>query len=178
MTIPNFISLVRLLCVPFLIYLLSIQDYASGAAIVVFSAFSDLLDGYVARRFQTVTKLGTLLDPTADKLLVISVLVYFTIHQSLPIWFVLLVFYRDFSILVGVLLLALYKKKSIISPILMGKISAACNFGLSFFLCLEKDFAFLHPVVLVFLGLASITVFVSFVMNSTRWFRLFSGLEQ
>ena len=68
--IPNIISLARLLAVPFLVILLCKQFFIGGALLIALCAFSDVLDGYLARRFRWETTTGIILDPLADKLLV------------------------------------------------------------------------------------------------------------
>ena len=84
--LPNTITLGRLLSVPLLAILLSGYDYQLAFWFFLALSFSDGLDGYIARRFNAITPVGTLLDPVADKLLVItsaSVLVW---DGLLPLW--------------------------------------------------------------------------------------------
>ena len=78
LNLPNFITLVRILLIPVfvLLFLTPTADRSLSAAVVfVVAAITDLLDGYIARRTGQVTKLGKLLDPIADKLLVLSALI-------------------------------------------------------------------------------------------------------
>lgn len=78
LNLPNFITLVRILLIPVfvLLFLTPTADRSLSAAVVfVVAAITDLLDGYIARRTGQVTKLGKLLDPVADKLLVLSALI-------------------------------------------------------------------------------------------------------
>ena len=68
-TIPNILSYVRLLFLPLFVWLYCFKmDYYKAAGVIVISGITDVADGYIARHFNQVTKLGTLLDPTADKL--------------------------------------------------------------------------------------------------------------
>src|SRR5262245_63848087 len=78
LNLPNFITLVRILLIPVfvLLFFTPTADRSLSAAVVfVVAAITDLLDGYIARRTGQVTKLGKLLDPVADKLLVLSALI-------------------------------------------------------------------------------------------------------
>lgn len=67
-TIPNFMSLFRLVLVPFIIWIYLRDDYDVAAALVAISALTDVLDGLIARKFNMVSELGKVLDPVCDKL--------------------------------------------------------------------------------------------------------------
>ena len=77
MTSANFVTLIRFCFIPLLIYVLTHQWFYMAVGVLIFSGLSDLLDGYLARRYHQITKLGMVLDPAADKLLLMSVYVYF-----------------------------------------------------------------------------------------------------
>lgn len=100
-TVPNVISAVRLLLVPIYLWLLfSGQDIA---ALVLFSvaALTDCLDGQVARRTNQVSKLGKLLDPAVDTVLMFTGVLGVVIIGRLPVWFAVLIFAREIFLLVG-----------------------------------------------------------------------------
>jgi CDP-diacylglycerol--glycerol-3-phosphate 3-phosphatidyltransferase len=124
MTVPNIISIFRLLLIP--AFVMSVLYYVDGvkegqpddmlrwwaAAIFIVAALSDGVDGYIARRFNQSTELGAVLDPIADKLLQVTALVLLSLdfHQAfhrLPIWLPILVISRDVLILVGFLVIKL-----------------------------------------------------------------------
>ncbi len=74
-TVPNFLSLVRILLIP-VFAVLMIKDYVIAAVIVIaFAEFTDMLDGYIARKFNQITALGKMLDPIADKLSQIAIVI-------------------------------------------------------------------------------------------------------
>jgi len=77
--IPNIISSLRILLLPFLIYFVLQGDMFCVALLLILSAFTDFIDGFLARRFGWVTQLGKVLDPMADKLTMITVCVLFAI---------------------------------------------------------------------------------------------------
>lgn len=101
LTLPNQLTILRLLLVPVIGYLLS-ADFAYHAQIssVVYAtaAATDSLDGQIARRRHSVTELGKFLDPLADKILVITVLVILVGQTVIPAWVVVVVFAREFLI--------------------------------------------------------------------------------
>lgn len=99
--LPNAISLMRIaLVVPILLFIL---DGGFGWALVLFwlAGFSDGLDGYLAKRFGWHTRLGALLDPVADKLLVAGLFVTLAYTQNIPIWLAAVVISRDVIIVIG-----------------------------------------------------------------------------
>lgn len=100
-TAANVISFVRLCMVPLFLVLL-LQGHGIAATVVfALAASTDFLDGQVARRTHTVSRLGRLLDPAVDRLLMIAGVVGLLIVGRLPLWIVLLVLGRDLALLVG-----------------------------------------------------------------------------
>ncbi|MBI4041288.1 MAG: CDP-alcohol phosphatidyltransferase family protein [Deltaproteobacteria bacterium] len=177
MTIANFISFFRLMLSVGVIWGLRAQHFGWVSVMLGVSAVSDFLDGYLARRLGQVTQLGVLLDPLADKILVMAGLIYFAVYREISVWFVLSVFFRDISGLMGVLALGFFKKKAIVSSLMVGKISSGFNLGLIFFLCVNRLYPSLQGVISFFYGGAVIFVVASFCIYSVRWFRLFEGKE-
>jgi cardiolipin synthase len=102
-TIPNIISMARIaLIVVFVVALIGHRDGWAIAALAA-AGVSDFLDGYLARRWNQVTKLGRILDPTADRLLTVAVVLGLGVRGIIPWWLVAILFARD--IVVGVALL-------------------------------------------------------------------------
>jgi len=102
-TLPNAISALRLvLIVVFVVMLAAHQDVWAFVALVV-AGVSDLLDGYLARKWNQVTVLGRILDPAADRLLTIAVVLGFALRGIIPWWLLAVLFARD--IVVGIALL-------------------------------------------------------------------------
>lgn len=101
LTIPNFLSFIRLLTIPvFLVLLLNGYDLAATLLFAI-AASTDWVDGQVARRTNSVSKLGQLLDPAVDRLLMISGVVGLFLAGRLPLWIILFVVIRDLVLLVG-----------------------------------------------------------------------------
>ena len=95
-TIPNLLSLLRLLGVPLFLYLI-LGPRADGWALAVlaFAGISDYLDGKIARRFNMQSRLGELLDPAADRLYIIATLIGLSIRDIVPWWLALSLIARD-----------------------------------------------------------------------------------
>ena len=126
-TIPNVISFIRLCMVPaFIVLLLKGNDIAATVLFAV-AAATDFLDGQIARRTHCVSKLGQLLDPAVDRILMISGVVCLLIVGRLPLWVVLFVVLRDMFLLAGgAYLLKRYRKR--VAVIYPGKVSTTLLF--------------------------------------------------
>ena len=99
MNLPNGLTLSRIFLVPFLVtVLLTKYDVRIAAAIFLAASFTDLLDGYLARKRGQVTTLGTLLDPVADKLLISSAFISLVQLQVVPAWIVVIIVGREFAV--------------------------------------------------------------------------------
>jgi cardiolipin synthase len=99
--IPNIISLLRMLLVPPLVWLLMQEEYAFALLLFAVAGISDALDGYLAKRFQWSSRLGSILDPLADKLLLVTAYLVLGWLGRIPLWLVVLVVGRDLVIMGG-----------------------------------------------------------------------------
>jgi CDP-diacylglycerol--glycerol-3-phosphate 3-phosphatidyltransferase len=100
MNIPNTLTLLRIFFVPLLVAALVEQNVNALLALSIFlvAAATDLLDGYLARKWGQITTVGTLLDPIADKLLISSALIALVQIHRVPAWMVILVVGREFAV--------------------------------------------------------------------------------
>ena len=105
MNLPNFLSLIRILFIPLLVILLIYEYYDLSLIILVLSAITDALDGFIARFFHQKTTLGAYLDPIADKLLLVTSYITLSILNIIPDWLTIIVISRDVIISLGVLIL-------------------------------------------------------------------------
>lgn len=104
-TIPNLLSFFRLLLIPVFLVLLVVEEYGYALIVLVFSSFTDFVDGYIARRFNQVSRVGQLLDPAADRLFIFSTLIGLAWTQIIPWWLAGAIFAREALLLViGVVL--------------------------------------------------------------------------
>lgn len=127
MSIPNLITLGRILLVPIVVWAI-----ASGAMWVAFVLFlaagiSDAVDGYLAKRFNMTTELGAYLDPLADKALLMSIYVALGIAAAIPRWLVILVVSRDIMIIGGVILAWVIGRPMKVRPLLVSKLNTAAQ---------------------------------------------------
>lgn len=123
-SIPNLLSLARLGLAPAGVWLVLNQQFALAFWMLVIAGVSDAVDGIIARWFDARTRLGALLDPLADKALLIGLIVALGVVEALPLWLVLLVVGRDMVILSGGSYLFLQGiPVGDLSPTLAGKVS-------------------------------------------------------
>lgn len=123
MTIPNIITLGRIICVPIIIWLILNEAYFAAFGIFVFAGISDALDGYIAKNFDAATALGAYLDPIADKALLVSIYVTLGLQEALGSWLVILVVSRDVLIIGAVLLSMLIGQRLVVAPLMISKVN-------------------------------------------------------
>lgn len=135
LNLPTVITFSRILIIlPFI--LVASSNPFLGAILFAFASFTDLLDGYIARRSKQVTKLGILLDPIADKLLVISALIVLVDMEIIPAWIAIIIIAREF-IVTGLRVVAL--TKDIVIPAEMGgKIKVTAQISSVLILLIDK----------------------------------------
>lgn len=100
-TVPNLISFIRLCMAPVYLLLLSRGENAAAAILFGIAASTDFVDGQIARRTHTVSKLGQLLDPAVDRVLMITAVFGLMLVGRLPVWIVVVVLLRDLLLLIG-----------------------------------------------------------------------------
>lgn len=123
MNLPNLLTIVRIALVPvFLLFILANSLYLAAVVFAV-AGLTDLVDGIIARRLSSVTKLGAELDPVADKLLLSSAFIALCIKGLIPLWLVFIVVARDFVMLATVIILKRIKYAINTSPMITGKLT-------------------------------------------------------
>jgi CDP-diacylglycerol--glycerol-3-phosphate 3-phosphatidyltransferase len=147
MNLPNALTLSRLAAIPLLMVLLIVRfDYHDQIAAVLFLAFSftDTLDGQIARRRGTVSDLGKFLDPLADKLFVLSVLIVLVQEGLVAAWVVVVIFSRE--LLITILRSVGASQGRVIAAAPMGKTKTAMQMIAVTLLILQRPYPLLVPV--------------------------------
>lgn len=129
MTVPNFLTLCRILLTPLLIWLL--LDRKLNEALVVFfvAGLTDGLDGMVARVFHQKSQLGAYLDPLADKILLVSSFLLLGHLELVPDWLVVIAVSRDAIILLGLMTLMYHHIAFEIKPVFLSKLTTLLQLG-------------------------------------------------
>ena len=100
-TLPNRLSIIRILFIPVIVFFISTQENGlllASCLLFIIAGITDGLDGYLARKMSLTSTLGVYLDPIADKLLVSSVLITLTYYHQIPLWVTLILVGREFLI--------------------------------------------------------------------------------
>jgi cardiolipin synthase len=121
--LPNALTFLRLGSSPILVWLLLEYRYREALVLVLIAGLTDWLDGYAARRLGTGGKAGVVLDPLADKALLVVLFLVLGVLRLIPRWLVGLVIGRDLIILSGALLLRIFRGKQRFLPSMLGKVS-------------------------------------------------------
>ncbi len=129
--LPNLISLARVVAAPVVCWLLYTHRYREALAVLLIAGFSDWLDGFMARRLGMTNQVGVVLDPLADKVLMVFVFVCLGLLGLLPWWLFVLVIARDLVIVIGALLLRILRNRREFFPSLVGKVSTFFQIALA-----------------------------------------------
>ena len=179
LTLPNLISLMRLLLVPAEIWLILVGRYGLAFWILVGAGISDALDGFIAKRFDRRTRLGALLDPFADKAMLVSVYITLGVTHQLEAWLVILVVVRDVLIVGGFLLIQAFFVSKHYDPLYISKLNTGAQIILIGFVLarLGLDAAPGWPDLVLSLVVAATTI-VSGLSYLVRWTRILARWEQ
>lgn len=127
--IPNLLTLMRMILIPFIPYMYIIQDNRVASIILLLiAAFSDFLDGFIARRFELITEVGKVLDPLADKLLLIAVVWSLFYTDNFPIGLLIAYLLIEISMIILGVLLYTRKDRVVIPANIFGKVATALFF--------------------------------------------------
>ncbi|WP_242942339.1 CDP-diacylglycerol--glycerol-3-phosphate 3-phosphatidyltransferase [Hathewaya proteolytica] len=164
---PNILTLIRLLLIPlFLLVFFSNAEHSLILSIVIFiiSGITDILDGYLARKHNLITKLGTVLDPLADKLMLLTVLISLTIKKVIPNCVPIIILIKESIMIMGGILL--YKKNTVIPSNIFGKLSTFFFYIAIVTLCFHR---IMGIYMLYCCVISSIIAFISYVQNYIKF---------
>jgi cardiolipin synthase len=168
--LPNIISVARMLLVAPLVSSIVAGRYEAALIMLILAGLSDGLDGFLAKTFDWRTRLGGLLDPIADKLLLISVFVSLTYVGLVPLGLTAIVAGRDVVIVLGAVCYQLFIAPVQGEPAAVSKLNTACQLAMVFFTLTHAALEWPPQVSLTVLG--SAVVFTSIVSGLTyvlRW---------
>jgi cardiolipin synthase len=170
LNLPNLITLGRLLSVPLAIWLIIEARYGVAFWVFVGAGISDALDGYIAKRFDRRTRLGALLDPIADKALLVGVYVTLGIAGQLPHWLVILVVLRDVLILGGFALIQAATAPHRLGPLFVSKVNTSVQIALVGFVLARLGLSIDEgTVTAILIAAAALTTVLSGLSYLLRW---------
>lgn len=174
MNLPNKLTILRIaLTAVFLFFLFAHGAVYKILAFLMFliAALTDFLDGYFAKKYDMISDFGRLMDPIADKVLVISAFIAFVEMRLIPAWMVVIIILREF-IVTGMRLMAL-QKRGVIEAAAGGKHKTASQMASIFIILLfltAGEFGYPFPETLV-LALMSVTVILTVVSGASFFIR-------
>lgn len=170
--LPNAISLMRIaLIAPILLYIVNAR-FDLALLLFVIAGFSDGLDGWLAKRFDWGTRLGALLDPIADKLLVAGSFVTLAATGRIPTWLASVVVLRDVVIVGGAMAYSLLVSPIEGEPTRISKLNTALELLFVLFVLSRSGFGWPYDITITILGAAVlVTVFISGIDYVLSWSR-------
>jgi cardiolipin synthase (CMP-forming) len=177
-SIPNLITLGRVILVPIVFWLLLNGQLQAAFLAFVVAGISDAVDGFLAKRFGWETELGAYLDPIADKLLIVCIFIALGVTGRLPSWVVITVVTRDVLIVIGVVLSWLMNHPTPMKPIVVSKMNTVAQIVLAATVLADEAFNLnLRGVVIGLTWLTAVTTIASLVAYLRTWLRHMSSDE-
>jgi cardiolipin synthase (CMP-forming) len=178
LNIPNIITLGRILAVPFIVWAIASNQMEIAFAIFIIAGVSDAVDGFLAKRFNMSSELGALLDPVADKALLVSIYMALGIWGAVPRWIVILVVSRDIMIIGAVIVSWLYGKPIPMKPLMVSKLNTVAQVAFAALILASLGFGFdSAPYDLVLMALVTIFTLLSVSFYLVEWARHMSTIE-
>jgi cardiolipin synthase len=174
LSLPNLITMARILCVPLIVWAITAGHMLPAFLLFLAAGVSDAVDGFLAKRFDMRTELGALLDPLADKALIVSIYVALGFTEVLPRWVVILVVSRDILIIGGFLLAMLIERPMPVRPHPISKLNTVAQIVLAGValgaLGLKFDAGWVLPALM---ALVTILTLLSIGFYVAEWIRHF-----
>ncbi len=128
-TLPNTITVARILLIPLVAFLLLDHDYRLAFAVFAAAAVGDWLDGFLARRLNQISQLGAVLDPVADKMTMMIVAILMAAQGLLPVWLAVVIVLRDAIIVAGAIAYRFVVGHIEMAPTRLSKANTFLEFG-------------------------------------------------
>ncbi|MEA2897707.1 MAG: hypothetical protein QOJ84_3322 [Bradyrhizobium sp.] len=178
LSIPNIITLGRIILVPFIVWAIASNQMEIAFAIFIVAGVSDAVDGFLAKRFNMASELGALLDPLADKALLVSIYVALGIWGAVPRWIVILVVSRDIMIVSAVIVSWLLGKPIPMKPLMVSKLNTVAQVAFAALVLAALGFGFKSsPYDLILMGFVTVFTLVSVSLYLVEWVRHMSTIE-
>jgi cardiolipin synthase (CMP-forming) len=169
-SIPNIITLGRIMLVPIIVWAIVSSQMEVAFGVFLIAGISDAVDGFLAKRFNMTNELGALLDPLADKALLVSIYMALGIWGAIPRWIVILVVSRDVMIVSAVIVSWLFDKPVAMKPLMVSKINTVAQVALAALVLAALAFGF-HPgpYDVILMGLVTVFSLASVSLYLVEW---------
>lgn len=167
MNLANLLTSIRLLLIPVFVYFFfSDLSYGLELAVAAFllAGLTDTMDGYIARKLNQITKLGIVLDPLADKLMLVAALVCVTISKNVPVWIIVVVAMKEALMIVGAI--SLWNDDNAVIPAnIIGKLATLLSYIAIISIMFELPFSRQILYAFVATALVALAVYLSSFMS-------------
>ena len=160
--IPNILTIFRFILIPFIVLNLANDKYLAAFVIFTVSGLTDILDGFIARKFNFITNFGKLIDPLADKCTQIITLATLALKNIIPMWIIIIVILKEFIMVAGASFL--YGKELVVSSKWYGKLATVLFYIAIVCSLFIKEFNFTFDFSLYIYYLALISKIFSLLM--------------
>lgn len=176
MNVPNSLTMLRILLIPVYVGLLNYEQFDYALATLFIAGVTDALDGIIARVANQRTRLGEVLDPLADKLMLTTGFITLSVMHLVPLWLTILVASRDLMLMLGAAVAHFTQTQVDISPTVLGKVTTlvqlATLIAVVFFASRRLDLASLDPLIYLMGG---VTLMSGLHYLSRGYFRITSS---
>jgi cardiolipin synthase len=172
LSIPNLITLGRILLVPVVVWAIAAGEMLLAFSLFLVAGLSDAVDGYLAKRFNMTSELGAYLDPLADKALIVSIYVTLGIAGTIPRWLVILVVSRDIMIVGAVMLSWLIGSPLKVKPLLVSKLNTVAQIAFACLVLAALGFSFrAEAAITAMMVVVAVTTLLSVAAYLAEWVR-------
>lgn len=174
--LPNIITLGRILLVPVIVWAIASNQMTIAFVIFVVAGVSDAVDGFLAKRFNMTTEIGALLDPVADKALLVSIYVTLGISGDIPRWLVILVVSRDFMIVGAVIISWILENPVPMKPLMVSKLNTVAQVAFAALVLASLGFGFsTAPYEVILMLCVTVLTLLSVSFYLVEWARHMSA---
>jgi cardiolipin synthase (CMP-forming) len=172
LSIPNLITLGRILLVPVVVWAIAVGEMRLAFVLFLAAGISDAVDGFLAKRFGMATELGAYLDPLADKAMLVSIYVALAVVGAIPLWLVILVVSRDIMIVGAVILSWLIDKPVPLKPLTVSKLNTVALIVLALLVIASLGFGFdAHIAIVALMATVAALTLLSVAFYVAEWVR-------
>lgn len=178
LNIPNFITLGRIVLVPLVVWAIAASQMTVAFVLFAAAGLSDAVDGFLAKRFNMTTELGALLDPIADKALLVSIYVALGITGAVPRWLVILVVSRDFMIVGAMIVSWILDNPMPVKPLMASKLNTVAQVSFAGLVLAALGFKFnASPYDVILMAAVTILTLWSVILYFIAWVRHVGTME-
>src|SRR5262245_6070900 len=177
-SLPNLITLGRILLVPVIIWAITSGQMAVAFVLFFIAGVSDAVDGFLAKRFNMQSEIGALLDPLADKCLLVSIYIALGMTADVPRWLVILVVSRDIIIIGAVMVSWLVDRPVPMKPLMVSKLNTVAQVVYAGLVLAALGFGFVFkPFDTILIAIVTVLTLLSVSLYLVEWVRHMNAFE-